>query len=201
LAILVGCATKYAGQSEPPPKNDIAECREIVSESLVAVRTTLRTVNEIGALTNSCPSRLFNQLAQNVHQLNVDSLKVRARAQAMQARGAAYFEQWRTNLSRAEDPAVRQRADELRASLQETFQTIHSLSQPTREAFRPFLKAVRKLRNELDNDPANLHNDSTKELVQSADENGRKVEQGLASIIEELSQAAALLNPGQTAAN
>src|SRR5882724_11718059 len=94
LAVLAGCATEHALHTAPPPKNDLAECRRTAAEALSAVTATLHSLEEVSTLTNRCPSRLFDQLERDEHRLHADSLKLRARAQAMRTRGAAYFEEW-----------------------------------------------------------------------------------------------------------
>ena len=169
LSSLVGCAAKHTAQQDTTPADNITECRQIVRESLAAVRSTLHSVDQVEALTNPCPAILFEQLAQDVHRLSVDSLKVRAQAHAMRTRGKEYFEQWQANLNRISDPEIRRRAEQRRQELKETFARIHEASQPTREAFHPFLKTVRGLRNQLEKDPASFTSDSSKALLRSAD--------------------------------
>src|SRR5215467_1173919 len=97
LAILAGCATQQALHKAPPPKNDIAECQRMTAEALSAVTATLHSLGQISAVTNRCPSRLFDQLERDEHRLYADSLRLRARAQAMRAR-AQYFEEWQQHM-------------------------------------------------------------------------------------------------------
>ena len=196
LGIIAGCAThQTARKPKPPPKDNLAETRQLVAESLKAVQPALRTLDQISALTTPCPPELFAQLTREAHRLNVDSLKVRARAQAMQARGPAYFEQWHLSLARHPNPQVRSAAAQGKERLDQSFLKIEQSFQPLREAFRPFLAGVRRLVNGLEKDPASAGADSSKTLIRSANENGRKVEAGLITILKELDSAAALL-PG-----
>jgi hypothetical protein len=200
LIIAAGCATKQPSESQVALGNDVTECRQIVAESLLAVKTTLLSVNTVAALTNACSTTLLQHLTTDIHRLKVDSFKVRVRAQAMRARGPAYFEEWHANLQEAKEPELRQRAEQTRTLLQNNFDKIREAAQPTREGFRPFLSSIRKLRNELEKNAASMQNEPTKELVKSALENGERVQKGLGSILEELSLAEALLKPVQTAA-
>jgi hypothetical protein len=194
LGIIAGCAThQTARKPMPPPKDDIAQTRQFVGDSLKASQAALRTLDRISALTNACPPALFAQLAREAHRLNVDSLKVRARAQAMKERGPAYFEQWHLNLARHPDPQVRRAAAQAKERLNESFGRVEQSFQPLREAFRPFQAGLRRLVNGLEKDPASAQADSSKALIGSATENGRKVVASLTSVLKELDSAAMLL--------
>ena len=199
LGIIAGCAThQTASKPMPPPKDDIAQTRQLVGDSLKASQAVLRTVDRISALTNACPAELFAQLARETHRLNVDSLKVRARAQAMKQRGPAYFEQWHLNLARHPDPQVRSAAAKARERLDESFGRVEQSFQPLREAFKPFQTGLRRLVNGLEKDPASAQADSSKALIRSATENGRKVVASLTSVLKELDSAAMLLPPSKS---
>src|SRR5262249_43588156 len=123
------------------------------------------------------------------------SLKLRERAQAMRTRGPAYFEEWQQHLAQIKDPEARDRAERLRSQLKQNFERIREIAQPTREAFRPFVVDIRKLQDALENNPASVQEESTKELIRGALENGRKVEQGVAAILHELDAVEGSLKP------
>jgi hypothetical protein len=166
----------------------------MAGEALSAVTATLHSLGQISALTNRCPSRLFDQLERDEHRLYADSLRLRERAQAMRAR-VQYFEEWQQHLGQVNDPEARDRAERLRPRLKENFARMQEFAQPTREAFKPFLSDVRKLLDALENDPASVQEAETKQLIDRALENARKVEQGVAAILHELDAVAGLLKP------
>lgn len=194
LGIIAGCAThQTASKPMPPPKDNIAQTRQLVGDSLKASQAALRTLDRISALTNACPPELFAQLARAAHRLNVDSLKVRARAQAMKERGPAYFQQWHLDLARHPDPQVRNAAAQAKERLDESFGKMDQSFQPLRESFKPFQAGMRRLVNGLEKDPASARSDSSKALIRSATENGRNVVASLTSVLKELDSAATLL--------
>ena len=121
-----------------------------------------------------------------MQRLEVDSFKIRARAQAIRARGDAYFEQWHEQLRSVKDPVARQLAEQRHDRLQERFAQIRLDSQQTREAFQPFMAGLRRLRNGLENDPGIAGTDSMKELIRKTRDNGQKVQAGLAAMLGEL---------------
>jgi hypothetical protein len=96
------------------------------------------------------------------------------------------------------DPAARQLAEDRRERLQEQFAHIRVTSQEARDAFKPFLAGLHRVRNGLQNDPAAANTDSMKEVIHTTRENGKKVETGLDSILGELDAVAAMLKPEKT---
>jgi hypothetical protein len=199
LGVIAGCATHQAARKAmPPPKDNMAQTRQLVGDSLKASQAALRSLDRISALTNTCPPELFAQLARETHRLNVDSLKVRARAQAMKERGPAYFEQWHLNLARHPDPQVRSAAAQARERLDESFGRVEQSFQPLSGAFKPFQAGLRRLVSGLEKDPASAQADSSKALIRSATENGRNVVASLTSVLKELDSAAMLLLPAKS---
>jgi len=122
-------------------------------------------------------------------------LVIRARFQAMQARGDAYFENWQQRMAEVSDPDFRARAEQHRAQLQERFGTIKQRSSQAREAFGSFLADLRKLRSTLEAHPQIVEAETTKQLVQETSRNGLAVEQGLDAMEEELRVMTALVLP------
>jgi hypothetical protein len=197
--MLAGCATKDTASQAPQPKNGIAEYREIVGESRKSIAAALHALDRVAAHTNRCPPRICAAFAEEVQRLQVGSVRVRARSQAMQARGDAYFENWHENLARLKDPRVRALAGQHRPELQERFARIKLASQQAGNAFRPLLAGLRKLQGALESDPATVGTVSTKDLSRTTKENGRQVEQALAVIGEELKAMTVMLTPTKPA--
>jgi Skp family chaperone for outer membrane proteins len=197
LTTLTSCATRDAASNPPEPKNGIAEYGEIVAASQKALGAVLQSLEQVGAQTQSCPPKLCAAFARQVQGLEVESIRVRARSQAILARGDAYFEHWQENLLRLKDPRVRELAEQHRPELQQHFASIKGLAQNTREAFKPFLANLRSLQGGLDSDPARVQTDATKGLIQTTKEKGRQVEQLLASIAGELKAMTVILTPAK----
>ena len=121
------------------------------------------------------------------------SIKVRAHTQAMRARGDAYFEHWEESLARAKNEQVRRLAEEHRSQLQQSFEEARLASQQVREAFRPFLSDLQKLRAVLEADPSLARIASQKSLILAAKDKGRQVQQGFDRILAEMNSMTAML--------
>ena len=200
ITALGGCATDRSASQGPLPGTHIAEYRQIVTDSQRAVKEALHSLDQVSAQTKSCPRPAVDQLAKEVCRLEVDSLKARAHAQAMVARGDAYFEQWHDDLANIKDAEVRALAEQRRPLLQQSFARVKQLSQQTREAFRPFQSHLRKVRNILETDPAATGSESTQDLIRATRSHGQQVERDLAALLDELNTIAALVKPLKTPA-
>lgn len=195
---LAGCASHNGASRSARPGEGIAEYRQIVDEAQGAMKTALRALDRVGAETNRCPARALASFSKEVERLEVDSIRLRARAQTMEARGAAYFDNWHESLARLEDARVRELATQHRAELQRHFASLQHNSDSVRASFKPFLDGLRELRRELENDPGAVARETTRALIRSTQARGQQVQQGIAGVGEELKAMAALLTPGKT---
>jgi len=125
----------------------------------------------------------------------VESTQVRERSQAIQARGDAYFERWHENMAQVKDHAVRAAAEARRPQLEESFRHIKALSQEAREAFNPFLTALRQLRNALEKDPTCIGTAATRDRIKEAMDQGQHAERCVDGIKRELDTMKAMLVP------
>ena len=199
-AVLIGCASTDTGRKEPTLRDDFQEYRQIVVQATGLVDTTMRAVDEMCAQANRDPRPAYQAFAKAVHRLEVDSIKVRARTQAMRARGDAYFERWEKYLAGVDNEQVRQLAEQHRPELKKSFEQAQQASQQVREVFRPFLSDVQKLRAVLEADPSLARINDAKSLILAAQDKGRQVHQGLDRVLAEMNSMTAMLRPPGTTA-
>jgi hypothetical protein len=197
VTTLVGCATHDAARRAPRPGDGIAEYQQIVDDALQAMGTALRSLDRVSAQPDRCSPKVLAAFSKEVERLEVESMQVRARSQAMQARGDAYFENWHENLARMKDPRVRERAEKHRPQLQQHFANLKLASDNAREAFKPFLSGLRRLQSALENDPGTVKTEATKDLIQSTRARGQQVKQGIVAVGEELTAMSSLLTPAK----
>ena len=204
-AVLVaGCASKDHSSStthSPRPGTGIAEYRQVTTNAQAAVRAALASLATVSAQSNRCGPDVLSAFSAEVRRLQVESIQLRARSEAMQARGDAYFDHWHERLARIQDAEVRSLAQQNRTQLQQSFTEIKQLSQSGREAFKPFISGLRQLRNALEHDSASLSGADTQSTIASTREHGRRVEQCLAGLERELDSMSAAITPaGKTRA-
>ncbi|HOC57814.1 MAG TPA: DUF2959 family protein [Verrucomicrobiota bacterium] len=194
-AALIGCASPQTARNEPTPREDFLESRHLVVLAMSRVDATLRALDEVAAQANARPRPAYEAFAKAVQRIEVDSIRVRQRTQAMRARGDAYFDHWQNYFASAPNQQVRRRAEEHKAELKQSFEAIQQGAQQARDAFRPFLTDLQKLRAVLESDPSLARIDAHKRLMLAAKDKGRQVQQGLDRILAEMNTITALLKP------
>ncbi len=186
LAVLVaGCATGKHAAQPPQTGQGIAEYRQITAEAEQAVIEALKWLDRLAARKQDVPARLIAGFSREVDDLQVESLRIRARGQAIQARGDAWFDAWLTHsnsVSEAQPPALRQQVPELQTS----FNKIKLTSQEARDAFRQFFGGLRELRVTLTAPPGAADREKTERLIQSTRLHGWQLMQCLGRIDDEL---------------
>jgi hypothetical protein len=194
-AVMIGCASTETARKEPTLRQDFLEYRQIVVQAMSQIDATLSALDEVAVQANRDPRPAYQAFAKAVHRLEVDSIKVRARTQAMRARGDAYFENWEAYLAGVKNQQVRTLAEQRRPELKRSFEQAQSASQQVREGFRPFLSDLQKLRATLEADPSLAGIDAAKDLILAAKDKGRQVLQGLDRVLAEMNAMTALLRP------
>jgi hypothetical protein len=158
------------------------------------VGAVLRSLDAVAKHADHDPRPAFQRFDEALHQLEVVSIKTRARADAMRARGDAYFEEWEQDLSGAGDEHTRRAAVERRAQLRQTFAKIRRNSQQVREEFKSFLSNLRDLRILLGNDLTVTGIDAAKTVLLRTNSDGLRVQQALSGVVAELNSVAAILS-------
>lgn len=189
-----GCASKKTDPVLAKEKEDLSEYRDAAADALRVAKATLASFDRTCA-EHPCPPKVLETFNKDVQQLEVDSFKLRARAQAMKVVGEAYFQKWHEHLAAIDDPVARKLAVERHDALQQSFEKIRELSRQTREAFGPYIVGLHRVRNALQNDPNAISSDAIKNSIPSTRENGQKVVDGLTAILQELKADWALLKP------
>jgi hypothetical protein len=194
-AALIGCASTEAVRKEPTLRQDFFEFRQLVVLAMTQVDATLRSLDEVAAQASGDPRRAYTAFAKSVQQLEVGSVKVRSRTEAMRARGGNYFENWEEYLAGVNNEEVRRRTAEHRAELRQSFEETRQASQQVREAFRPLLSDLQKLRAVLEADPSLVRIAAQKSLILAAKDKGRQVQQGLDRVLAEMNGMTAMVRP------
>ena len=199
LAALVGCTGTRSATQAPTPRQDYQVYRQLVVSGITQVASALGALDNLCAEANRNPRLAYEHFAKAVERLEVDSITVREHTRAMRARGDAYFEHWEERMAGSDNPAVRQRAAEHREQLKQSFEAMLAAGQQVREHFPPFLAELQKLSAVLDQEPTLAGIAGQKDLILSADEKGKQVQEGLERILAEMNTITALLRAPEAA--
>jgi hypothetical protein len=200
VLLMVGCASKAPSPAEPSPGSGIAEHRMAVADAQKALCRMLTSLAAVSAQSDRCSPKVVAAFSDEFQRFEVESVQLRERFQAMQARGDAYFGSWHDQMAQGQAPQRRAFLENQRPALQEHFQKIKVLSEQGREAFGSFLAGLRKLRNSLERDPASLGTQTMQETLPSTRAYGEHVDRCLVTIGRELDSMSAIMTASGPAA-
>lgn len=175
--LLVGCVSDRSSNQRMRVGNGVQEYRKLTAEAEAGVLEALGWLDRVRAHSNAVPAKVVAGFSEEVDKLQVGSLLVRARAQAIQARGKAWFDSWL-------DPAgslTREQTTQV-TKLHDIFVDALASSQATREAFGSFFSGLRALRVELAADPGSIRKQDTLGLIESTRAQGVEVVTGLGAV-------------------
>ena len=200
VGLLASCATHHHTTSQPRPGSGVHEYRQLTSDSVTGVLKALSWLEQVSAQTGRCPSKIVSGFAKQVERLQVESIRVRARGQAIRARGDAYFEAWAAGTNQLSEAPPRPAPERL-SQLRDNFNKIKLASQEAGETFRPFFAGLRNLRSELETDPAVIETQKARELIRTTRQRGLRVLEKLGVLEDELQTLRALIAPQKPVTN
>lgn len=185
-----GCASPPTETLAPRRGEGIQEFREVVKEAHKAVGNTVKSLDELaepvaGSLLQHPGLPTFDR---TLHRLEVTSIRTRARAEALIARGKFYFDEWSGRLSSSTNREVAQAELPQYASLLEHFGRIRERSGVVREEFRPFMQQLREFRARVDRPSTNAADAAEMKLAGLRD-SGRRVLRALDDVDGSLKEA------------
>jgi hypothetical protein len=198
LAVLTVCTSCRTSTSTPRWSEDRSgpgEYRRVTAYFSKVVDETLRLLERATLPAARNPRTAILKFADAVDRLEVDSLAARARAEAMRARGEAYFATWQEHLAVVKDERVRQLALQHRAELDLRFERLRTGVQHLRATFRPFLSDLKSLRDSLESEPTMAQVSAKGDSIAKVKLQGRQVQEALAAVMTELDAAVALVTP------
>ena len=189
-----GCATPSGTPGAPKRGKGIAEYRQVAREARESVAATVKSLEGLAVPPNqtSVPPGALKRFDKALNHLELASVKARARAQAIIARGQAYFDEWKTNLSSITNEGAARTETERFDRLFDHFDRVRQRSGEVREEFRPFMAELREFRAGLDRTPGAISSQATQNQLLIA--SGRRVLEALDSVSTALDDAEAELD-------
>jgi hypothetical protein len=193
--LLHGCASPSVDSSAPKPGRGIAQYREVARDAHHAVAATVKSLEAL-AQSAAQPSLQHPALPgfdRALHELEVTSVKARARAEAIIMRGQAYFDEWKGNLAGLTNQTAAQVERERYSRLLERFEQVRQRSGEVREEFRPFMARLREFRARLDKPATSAGDGTSRQELDGVITAGRRVLTALESVSSALNEAEAEL--------
>lgn len=178
----------------------IAECRDEIIDVKKAVDGTLAALDKIVATAATDPRKAFKEFNKSVPKIDSAAAKARKRAEEMQARGKEYFTTWEKGLSDVNDPQIRKLAEERKAKLQATFDSIKANLAPAKEQFNTWLTHCKDVQKYLSQDLSIEGIEAAKDLLAKSKQDGVAVQASLDKVITDLNTVVATITPSKGSA-
>ncbi len=175
----------------------IAEFRDEIVTIKKEVDNTMAALDKIVTTAATDPRNAFKDFDKAVPQIDDAAKKAKKRGEDIKARGQAYFKAWEKELASVNNADIRKLAEERKAKLQATFDSIRTSMEPVRDQFNTWLADLKDLQKYLSNDLTIGGIDAAKELIGKAKTEGQGVQQSLDKVITELNTIVATLTPAK----
>jgi hypothetical protein len=191
-----GCTTSKSSAVSTRPGDGLREYQRLVRDLRQDVRRTSQILEALGPVSQKNSSAAYARFDASLHRLEVDSITARARVDAMEKRGEAYFKEWAEEISGPANEAAHRVAQERFAQLHGHFEAILKDTELVRQAFQPFLEGLRESRTKLGQKPVFAAIEMAKPDFARLASAGRRAEESLDQLSKTLQAAAADVTSG-----
>lgn len=195
--ILSGCGTTSGYKQADKTGAGIAEFREEIVKGKTAIDATMTSLGAVATSANSDPRKPFEQFTKDVSRLDSTAVNIRKRSESMKEKGKAYFKQWEADLAQVSNPEIRSLAEQRKAKLQETFDSVRKYSEPLKLQFDPWLSDLKDLQKYLSNDLTIGGVEAAKNLFTKSTNEGLEVQKSMDALVAELNTIAATITPAK----
>jgi hypothetical protein len=184
-----GCATSKEAASGVRPGDGIREYRQLVLSLRRSVADTRQTVDAVAAASAKDSAAALSHLKATTQQLEIGSIKARARVEAIEKRGHAYFEEWTQEAATSGDAASQQAMRERVERLRPAFEAVLKESRETKQVFREFLDGLRKVRATLGPEPSPSATEAARSELTGVSAAAGRTEIAMDRLCQELNKA------------
>jgi Protein of unknown function (DUF2959) len=196
-ALMTGCGSTSGYKQADKTGAGIAEFRDEIINGKKCIDATMKSLDSIAASATTDPRKAFEQYSKSVANLESSAAKIKKRAQDMRQQGQAYFQQWQQEITQVSNPEIRKLAEERKAKLQETFDSIRKYTEPLKAQFDPWMADLKDLQKYLGNDLTIAGVDAAKGLFAKTRADGAEVQKSMDGVVAELNTISAALTPAK----
>jgi hypothetical protein len=197
---LTACGTTKGYKGADKTGAGIAEFRDEITKGKTAIDATMKSLGAVATSATTDPRKAFDQFTKDLAHLESTAEKIRKRAQDMREQGQAYFKQWEQELATVSNPEIRALAEQRKAKLQGTFESIRKYTEPLKAQFDPWMSDLKDLQKYLGQDLTIAGVDAAKSLFTKATNEGFEVQKSMDGLVAELNTVAATITPAKVPA-
>ena len=192
--LAAGCANRG---SHPRPGSGLADYRKIVVEVRNAAAASNDALDGIENVSTQGAAKSVERFDRALEKFEVISIRARAKADAMEARGTAYFDEWQQKITTATNAVARQQEQARENELRQHFERILARSRQAREIFRPYLGGQRELRAALVKEPTVAKIKASQGKIVELRNGASRLDRAFDDLLREVDSAAAVVKDGR----
>jgi hypothetical protein len=198
--VMAGCATSKGYNQADKTGEAINTVRNDVVNIKAAVDGSMKALDQLEATASTDPRKAYEAFAKSVDKVEKAGQTAQKNADDMREKGAAYFQQWETEIGSVKNEEIRQLAQQRRAKLQETFGNIKTAAQDAKQSFPPFLDNLKDLRTALGADLTVQGIDAAKGIFTKTKSSGVELQKHLDKLVAELNSVVAAITAAKVPA-
>jgi hypothetical protein len=196
VAGFAGCATSGYKRADKTGEG-IADFREAIVNGQKAIDATMKSLDAVAASAATDPRKAFEHYSKSVANLESAANDARKCSQNVKEQGKSYFAQWQKQLADVKNPDIRALAEQRKAKLQESFDSIKQIAEPLKAQFDPWMSDLKDLQKYLANDLTIAGVDAAKPLFAKTQAGGRDVQKSMDALVAELNTVTATITPAK----
>lgn len=152
IGILAGCSSTSGYQKGARTGTALNNAADGITRANTQIEGTLNALNELLDRPQADLRRQFRTFTSELDTLDSMARRISSQAEAMNSRGAAYFEQWNQDLATIQNEDIRSRSQARQQEVAARFQQIAASYAEAKTAFQPFMSDLRDLQRFLATD-------------------------------------------------
>jgi len=197
LVGMIGFGCSDSGESDPPtpPAKLPAALTEFQAElgkGQAQIDVTLAALDAVVEAAAGEPRPKYEQLVKEIGTLDTIATSLGKKRAAMEAKGAAYFQEWEKQLAAIETDSVREVAAKRKEELAKNYQLVTDATVAASEAYTPFMADLQDIQKVLANDLNAEGITSLAATIEKSKKDGGVVKEKVDALVKELAKIAAI---------
>jgi DUF2959 family protein len=159
--LLSGCSKNEEPTNIVKLPPGLVALQEEVIKGKNQVDLTIKSLEAVIAAAGPNAKPKYDEFVKSMGELDAQAASIKAKADDMRARGAAYFKAWEEQLAAVTTPSIKEQAEKRRDQLTKNYEAVTVAVEAAREAYRPVLSDLKDVQQMLTTD---LTADSVKAL-------------------------------------
>jgi hypothetical protein len=194
---LSGCATTGMQRSEKTGTT-MKTVEHDIKLAVAQVDVTAASLDELVRPGQSDAKKAFKKYSANVDKMEDLGQTLFKHADKMSAQGKNYFDEWRTEGDRYQNPEIQALSEQRRAELSAVYVKISESSVGVKGSFKAYLSDIKEIQTYLSNDLTPKGVDTITPTAQKAVTDGDRLKEAVKPVLTAIDGVRAEMAPGGT---